>query len=193
LLHTSGSYFIHGKPVEHRSKRSGWRRSNRSSLVNELAFVFQNPELQFITNSIYEEIAFSLRPLNGMQHQLESKVTEVLDTFDLQVHSGRHPYQLSSGQKRRLSVASAMVGEQSVLLLDEPTFGQDARNTFAILEMLERIRAQGTTIIMVTHDPNIWNYFAYKIWDIYSGKLTEIQLAGAWEVGGNEHELVHTT
>lgn len=191
LLPTDGSYCIRGSAVRHRSKRSAWRKEKRSPLLDDLAFVFQNPELQFITNSIYEEIAFSLKQPNRTPEQVERMALEVLETFDLQVQTGRHPYQLSSGQKRRLSVATAMVGEQSVLLLDEPTFGQDAKNTFAILEMLERIRTQGTTVIMVTHDPNIINYFANKIWKIENGKLSEFQQSDPMEASNSE--LLNTT
>lgn len=174
LLRTSGTYRIHGKIVEPRTKRKGLKQSKRSSLINELAFVFQNPELQFVTNSIKDEIALSLKLSDWPDDQIDFKINEWLVTFDLHVNRERHPYQLSSGQKRRLSVASAMVKEQAVLLLDEPTFGQDAKNTFAILEILEQLRSRGTTIMMITHDPHIIRYFSTKVWDISQGKLTEI-------------------
>ena len=90
----------------------------------------------------------------------------------------RHPYQLSTGQKRRLSVATAAVRRQAVLLLDEPTFGQDARNAFAILEYCEALRRSGTTIIMVTHEREIAELAATQVWEIRGGTLTAIRPGG---------------
>src|SRR5690625_6857130 len=84
---------------------------------------------------------------------------------------GRHPFQLSTGQQRRLSVATALAHGPRILLHDEPTFGQDARNTFSILEKLEQLRREGTTIIMVTHDHQIVEHFATEVWTIDKGVL----------------------
>ena len=135
LLRTSGCYVLHEKTVQ-------WSKKNKT-LPSGLTLVFQNPELQFVANTIFDEIAFSLR----VQKQPESftvlRVRELMSAFQLNVGDTRHPYQLSVGQKRRLSVAAAVVQDQQLLLLDEPTFGQDARNTFAILEMLEQLRRKG--------------------------------------------------
>lgn len=174
LLQTSGDYRILGEPVAHRPKRKGFKKGKRSPLIEQLAFVFQNPELQFITDTIYDELALPLRLANCSDEHIKVEVERQLAAFDLNIDSTRHPYQLSSGQKRRLSVASAIMNKQPIILLDEPTFGQDARNTFAIVACLEALRQQGTTIIMVTHDEHIMRYFCTKIWEIETGKLTEV-------------------
>lgn len=166
LLRTSGTYLLQGKPV------NGSRKRKNRTLPQGLALVFQNPELQFVADSIFEELAFSLREQGPLNEDAEAKVRALLSAFHLEISERRHPYQLSIGQKRRLSVATAVVQEQQLLLLDEPTFGQDARNTFAILEMLERLRIQGTTILMVTHDDRIVEYFATQVWKVEQGELT---------------------
>ncbi|MNJ62525.1 putative HMP/thiamine import ATP-binding protein YkoD [compost metagenome] len=83
----------------------------------------------------------------------------------------RHPYALSLGQKRRLSIGTAMIRNPEILLLDEPTFGQDAGNTFAILDKLESLRKSGTTIIMVTHDPEILSRYCTHLWHIQKGRV----------------------
>lgn len=101
--------------------------------------------------------------------------------FDLDMGADRHPYHLSLGQKRRLSVATAVVREHPVLLLDEPTFGQDARNTFAILDKLESLRAAGTAIVMVTHDLNIVRHYADRVWQVERGSLTVLDTIGERE------------
>ncbi|TKD71934.1 ABC transporter ATP-binding protein [Pseudalkalibacillus hwajinpoensis] len=136
---------------------------------NQLAFVFQNPELQFITNSVYEELAYSLKMMNDSN--VDEKVTAWLTSYQLEHVKSLHPYQLSTGQKRRLSVGTALFGSQPVLLLDEPTFGQDAQNTFQLLQLFEELRAKGMIIIMVTHDEKIVKHYATRQWVIEEGLL----------------------
>ena len=100
--------------------------------------MFQNPELQFLTERIGDEVVYSLLVDHVPPEEAKAQAERCLERFGLNGLEARHPYQLSTGQKRRLSVATAMARQPSVLLLDEPTFGQDARNTFAILEMCEK-------------------------------------------------------
>ncbi|MBU8878792.1 ATP-binding cassette domain-containing protein [Bacillus sp. FJAT-29790] len=138
-------------------------------LTDMMTFVFQNPEFQFVTNSVYEEIAYSLRLDKMAVPEIDQQVKELLDLFHLAEHWEKHPYQLSMGQKRRLSVAASIVKEQKLILLDEPTFGQDSRNTFALLELIEDYRRQGATIIMVTHDDHITRNFATRVLTIKDG------------------------
>ncbi|WP_173916820.1 ABC transporter ATP-binding protein [Halobacillus sp. Marseille-Q1614] len=143
------------------------------NLADYITLVFQNPEFQFVTNSVYEEAAFTLHLENWGEEQIFLRVNHLLEIYHLHKHRHTHPYQLSIGQKRRLSVAASIVKEQPIILLDEPTFGQDAKNTFAILEQLEKLRALGATIIMVTHDLNIAKHFATKVWEVEGGRLVK--------------------
>ena len=168
LIKTKGFYQVAGKDYHKRKK-----------LTDYLAFVFQNPEFQFVTNSVYDELAFSLRLEGRSETEISNRVASMLKTYHLEQQQEHHPYQLSMGQKRRLSVAAAIIKEQPVLLLDEPTFGQDAKNTFAILEQLEQLRLQGTAIIMVTHDKEIAKNFATRVWQIESGKLAADYQSGS--------------
>ncbi|ALC82631.1 MULTISPECIES: ABC transporter ATP-binding protein [Bacillus] len=165
LIKTKGSYTIFDR--DHKKIKT---------LTDDVTFVFQNPEFQFVTNSVYEEVAYTLRLEKWSEERISARVDELLESFRLKDHKQNHPYQLSMGQKRRLSVAAAIVKEQPILLLDEPTFGQDAKNTFAILEQLEALRESGTTIVMVTHDMNIVEHFASRAWLIENGKLIEDDL-----------------
>lgn len=162
FIKTKGSYTVFGR--DHKKIKR---------LTDYVTFVFQNPEFQFVTNSVYEEVAYTLRLEKWSEEKVSARVNELLELFRLKDRKQNHPYQLSMGQKRRLSVAAAIVKEQPILLLDEPTFGQDAKNTFAILEQLEALRESGTTIVMVTHDKNIVQHFATRVWLIENGKLIE--------------------
>ena len=167
LIPTSGKYVLRGRPVpDHPGKRR---------VPEGLALVFQNPEMQVVADSLFEELALPLARTGLKGEALAEEVVRLLQQFHLPHDSGRHPYDLSLGQKRRLSVVTALAGQASVLLLDEPTFGQDARNAFAILECLERQRAEGKTIIMVTHDRRVVDHFATEEWVIDQGQLKEIR------------------
>ncbi|THE10869.1 energy-coupling factor ABC transporter ATP-binding protein [Bacillus timonensis] len=160
FIKTTGRYSLFGDIVTH-SKR----------LDKHMAFVFQNPELQFVTNSVVEEIAYSLRIEKRNEREISKTVEELLQIFQLKKHQNKHPYQLSMGQKRRLSVAASIVRGQQILLLDEPTFGLDLKNTFALLTLLEKYRQKNKTIIMVSHDERIEANFATRVWMIEDGKL----------------------
>ncbi|MEK3706389.1 ABC transporter ATP-binding protein [Paenibacillus sp. FSL R7-0198] len=162
ILKTTGHYEVVGQP-------SG----KTEQLADQIAFVFQNPEFQFVTNTVAEEVEFSLLGGRLTTEERLVRTDHMLNQFGLIDLSERHPYQLSMGQKRRLSVASALVREQRILLLDEPTFGQDARNTFAMLAQLEQLRREGTAIVMVTHDREIVKRYCTRIWTVDEGRLTD--------------------
>ncbi|WP_453990677.1 ABC transporter ATP-binding protein [Bacillus nitroreducens] len=166
FIKTTGDYILYGKKIR-----------NSFKLSQQISFVFQNPELQFVTNSVYEEIAYSLRIDKRDEQEIADTVEELLQLFHLTTHRDKHPFQLSMGQKRRLSVAASIIRDQQILLLDEPTFGLDLKNTFALLTLLEKYRQKNKTIMMVTHDSKIEEYFATRVWTIESGRLIKDQIA----------------
>lgn len=160
LLHTQGRYRVDGVEA-----------GGTEELAERIAFVFQNPELQFVAHTVQKELEYSL-PTNLFRAEERSeRVNRILVQFGLKRLNERHPYQLSLGQKRRLSIATAIIREPAVLLLDEPTFGQDARNTFVILDMLEELRTAGTAIVMATHDPEVVRRYCTGTWRVQKGEL----------------------
>ncbi len=169
LLPSEGSYLLLGE-------RFGGKRLRKrqvQSLSKRIGFVFQNPEFQFVENRVDQEIGFSLREEGISPEEIRQRVDHALDQFGLAGLEQRHPYQLSLGQKRRLSVAGAAVLKRPVLLLDEPTFGQDAVNTFAILNLCEDLRRSGVAIVMVTHEEQIAEAVATRRWEVREGTLTD--------------------
>ncbi|PNQ78781.1 ABC transporter ATP-binding protein [Paenibacillus sp. F4] len=160
LLRTQGRYSMRGIEA-----------GSTEQLAERIGFAFQNPELQFVAHTVRKELEYSLPKSLFTVEQCRERVDRMLVQFGLERLDERHPYQLSLGQKRRLSIATAMIREPEVLLLDEPTFGQDARNTFVMLDMLEQLRAAGTAIVMVTHDPEIIRRYCTDIWRIQKGEL----------------------
>ncbi|MCA1053875.1 ATP-binding cassette domain-containing protein [Rossellomorea aquimaris] len=161
LIKTSGKYELFGK------------QATKQKALDHCTFVFQNPEFQFVANTVYEEVAFSLRQKKLSVDMVDGRVNEVLKRFRLDHLEHKHPYQLSMGQKRRLSVAASTIQRPEFILLDEPTFGQDAANTFQLLNMMKELQDEGSTIFMVTHDGNIARFFSNRIWTIEEGVLVK--------------------
>jgi energy-coupling factor transport system ATP-binding protein len=161
LIKTSGDYQINEQSIK-----------KLADLQRKAYLVFQNPEYQFITNSVFEEISYELKGGKEINNEyFHKKANDLLTIFGLHDKQHQHPYHLSLGEKRRLSVATAFIQNPKLLLLDEPTFGQDAQNTFKLLELIEAERQKGTIIIMVTHDLNIVQHFATRIWEVKEGRV----------------------
>ncbi|MCM3674447.1 energy-coupling factor ABC transporter ATP-binding protein [Peribacillus simplex] len=161
FIKTNGKYELMGTPI----------KGVKNPISDHMTFVFQNPEFQFVANTVYEEIAYSLRIDKRPQQEIDERVRSLLKVFRLEAHRDKHPFQLSMGQKRRLSVAASIVIDKKIILLDEPTFGQDSKNTFALLEWFEEYRRRGITVIMVTHDDHISKNFATRIWTVKNGDV----------------------
>lgn len=145
-----------------------WRADN---LRTQVGYVFQNPEHQFVTDEVFEEIAFSLRQRGTPELEIRRQVEHLLSLCRLNGLDRHHPYQLSQGQKRRLSVATMIVENQSLLLLDEPTFGQDAVSTQQLMALLEQRFQQGTTLLMITHDMELVHQYATRVIVMEQGRI----------------------
>ena len=109
-----------------------------------VGYVFQNPEHQFVATTVGAELA-----VGGTSPE---RVDQLLEQFHLTAHRNHHPLTLSGGQARRLSVATMVSEERDVVVLDEPTYGQDWDNTCELMDFIDQLRHQGRTVIMATHD-----------------------------------------
>lgn len=124
-------------------------------LTEKVGYVFQYPDNQLVTDTVYDEVAFSMRIRNMPEDVIKAKVDHVLETVELNNVLHRHPLTLSMGEKRRLSVATMLVLDQDVLILDEPTMGMDWGHVSSIMQICDRLREDGRAIIMVTHDMRV--------------------------------------
>ncbi|MGO2931949.1 ABC transporter ATP-binding protein [Microbacterium sp.] len=127
-------------------------RASPRDLAARIGFVFQNPEHQFITHTVFDELAHGLRLRSTGDAEVSERVGAMLARFGLEHKADVHPFLLSGGEKRRLSVGTALITRPGVLALDEPTFGQDRARADELLRLLADLRAEGTTILIVTHD-----------------------------------------
>lgn len=117
-------------------------------LISRIGTVFQEPEHQFVTGKVMDELMFGPRHLG----RGEERVDELLERLRLTHLVDANPYTLSGGEKRRLSVATVLAAHPQVLVLDEPTFGQDANTWAELASFLSELLDQGTAVVSVTHD-----------------------------------------
>lgn len=120
-------------------------------LATRIGFVFQNPEHSFIARNVREEMEIGARVM-GVDEE-HAGIDRLLASMRLEHVADANPFTLSGGEKRRLSVAAALVATPEVLLLDEPTYGQDPETFAELVRLLRELADSGTTIASVTHDP----------------------------------------
>lgn len=151
---------------------------NTRALARRVGFVFQNPEHQFVANSVADELAFGLRAhgdADGRQlsaDEIDERVERMLARLGLAEHRDVHPFLLSGGQKRRLSVGTAIIVGAPILALDEPTFGQDRERADELMSMLDDLRDAGSTIIIVSHDMQLVAEHASRVVVVADGRIT---------------------
>lgn len=136
----------------------GVRRPSRwrsTELLTRIGTVFQEPEHQFLASTLREELAVGPRALRMPTTEVDAIVDELLERLDLASLAEAHPFTLSGGQKRRLSVATVLASSPAVIVLDEPTFGQDRRGWSELVALLQREIARGRTVVAVTHDADV--------------------------------------
>ena len=121
-------------------------------VARRVGYVFQYPEHQFVGRSVLDDVAFGLRRAGRPAPEALRLARTMLDQFDLGDLALAHPYSLSHGEQRRLSVAAMLVLGQRGLILDEPTFGQDHWNADVLLEKLAALAADGHALVAITHD-----------------------------------------
>ena len=149
-------------------------RASGSALRETIGFVFQNPEHQFVAHTVQDELALGLRQRRLPETEVSARVDGMLTLLDLHAHRSSHPFRLSGGQKRRLSVGTALIEGAPVLVLDEPTFGQDRARAADLLELLAALNASGTTVIVVTHDLGLIGQYARHVAILDEGRVVAL-------------------
>lgn len=124
-------------------------------LVERIGTVFQEPEHQFLTGTVREELAVGPRRAGVPEEEIARRVDELLDRLRLSDLAEANPFTLSGGQKRRLSVGTVLAAAPRILILDEPTFGQDAVTWAAVVDLLAEQVRRGRCVVVVTHDAEL--------------------------------------
>ena len=139
-------------------------------LAARIGAVFQNPEHQFLTGRVLDEVRLGPR---RTRNAYAERADELLERLGLSRLAGANPFTLSGGEKRRLSVATALAGRPQVVILDEPTFGQDRRTWTELARLFTELADEGTALIFVTHDQLLTTAIADRILDLGAGRPSQ--------------------
>lgn len=165
---TSGDYWFVDQKV------SGLTEKQRSKLRKEnLGFVFQNFNL-IDELTVFENVELPLVYLGVNAKERVRRVNQVLDKMNISHRSKHYPLQLSGGQQQRVAVARAVVSEPKLILADEPTGNLDSAHGEEVMELLDKLNKEGTTIVMVTHSQRDAS-FAQRVVRLFDGQIINEQ------------------
>ena len=134
-----------------------------SELARSVGYVFQNPDHQIFADSIKEEVVFGPKNLGFDEDRIEATYQRVIKEMDLEGMDEEMPFQLSRGQRQRLAVASVLAMEPTILMVDEPTTGQDWKESMALMKLVKQLNDHGHTCIVTTHCMNLVSLFAKRV------------------------------
>lgn len=140
--------------------------------ARRVGYVFQNPETQLFRGSVYDEVLFTLSYQGIKGEEAEQRVQDILEFLDLSDKAHLHPFRLSMGDKQRLAIACIAVLRPDALIIDEPTTGQDPSHAWAIMTLLQELRAEfGITVIVITHAMTLVANFCDRVIALCQGEV----------------------
>ena len=146
-------------------------------LRRQLGVVFQDYKL-LPKKSVYENVAYALEVIEKDQKFIKQRVTEVLKLVGLATKAKRFPHELSGGEQQRVAIARAIVNQPKIVIADEPTGNLDPTTTWEVMKVLESINAQGTTVIMATHNREVVDGMRHRVVRIEKGRIVSDRAGG---------------
>ena len=162
LRPTAGRVRICGREV---SDQATWQ------LAGQVGYVFQNPDHQIFCRTVAEEVGFALRVAGRPEAEVKLATAEVLDLTGLVQVADQNPFALPRGQRQLVAMASSLIAEPEILVIDEPTTGQDWRGVQAIMTLVTELNRRGTTIVMISHDLELVGHYAQRVVRIDDGRV----------------------
>ena len=127
-------------------------KSSVASMARKVGFVFQNLDHQLFSETVEEEIAFALKNFGFEEEAIEKRITWALNLLSLTKYRKTSPFMLSGGERKRVALASVLAWDPQILILDEPTIGQDYQQKEKLRQFIVQMQTQRKTVVIVTHD-----------------------------------------
>ena len=153
-------------------------------LRREIGVVFQDYKL-LPKKTVYENVAYAMEVIGEKRRTIKKRVMEVLDLVGLKHKVRSFPNELSGGEQQRVAIARAIVNHPKVLIADEPTGNLDPDNSWEVMNLLERINLQGTTVLMATHNSQIVNTLRHRVIAIENGRVVRDEAEGEYGYDDN--------
>ncbi|MBJ8325214.1 cell division ATP-binding protein FtsE [Streptococcus pacificus] len=148
-------------------------------LRRSIGVVFQDYKL-LPKKTVFENVAYAMEVIGERPRNIKKRVPEVLELVGLKHKMRSFPDQLSGGEQQRVAIARAIVNNPKLLIADEPTGNLDPDNSWEIMQLLERINLQGTTILMATHNKNIVDTLRHRVIAIEDGRVARDEEKGEY-------------
>ena len=142
-----------------------------NDLARHIGYCFQNPDHQLFCTTVTEEVAFGLNNLRLPKNEIKERVDNVLKIVGLEEYEDMHPFFLGKGLRQRLAVAAVIAMESEIIVVDEPTTGQDYEMCKEIMILLDKLNKMGKTIIIITHDMKLVSEYCRRVIVMVDGKI----------------------
>lgn len=159
---TSGRILVCGKDT---------RNEEPNTLAEQIGYVFQNPDNQIFSTSVYKEMEYGLKALKLSEEEMSKRIHEIAKLLDIEKVLEEHPFSLGKGERQRVAVASILVLKPKILVVDEPTTGQDWDGIQNMMKLIDELHANGTTIVMITHDMDVVATHANRVIVMAKGSI----------------------
>ena len=146
----------------------------------ELGVVFQDFRL-FPNKTVFENVAFAMQVVGTPPRMIRRRVPAILNTVNLADKQKNFPNELSGGEQQRVALARALANNPKIILADEPTGNIDPQMSLEIMNLLVKINRLGKTVIVVTHEQSLVDYYQQRVVTLSEGKITEDRVGGMFE------------
>ena len=170
---TSGYLELDGKKMEYDKK-------SLLEVRQKVGIVFQDPNDQLFAPTVKEDVAFGPMNLGLSYEEVEKRVDEALELVGMKKFKDKTPHHLSGGQQKRVAIAGIIAMRPEIMILDEPTAGLDPQGVDQVLTILNNLNKDGMSIVISSHDIEMVNGFAEKIFVLYEGEILAV---------GDRHEI----
>ena len=160
------------------------RRSSIPYMRRTIGVIFQDFRL-IEKKTVYDNLAFVMRAVGTPDKEIRKRIPYVLKLVGLENKMTSHPSELSGGEQQRVAIARALVNNPSTIIADEPTGNLDPERSLELMDLLVKINALGTTLVVVTHEKNLVDHFGKRVVTIEAGKVVNDSVGGY--VGGKIH------
>lgn len=173
VLPTTGSIFVNGVDILSLTPKE------IPYMRRQLGIIFQDYRL-LPDRTVYENVAFAMEVIETPRRKIKRRVLNVLDLVGLRHRADAYPNELSGGEQQRIAIARAIVNDPIMVIADEPTGNLDPETSWDIMEIFKEINAEGTTIVMATHDKEIVDAMGKRVIAIEDGNIVRDEARGVY-------------
>ena len=146
-------------------------RAPMREIVKRVSYVFQNPDIQLFSRSVYEELSYGPRNLDIPKQEIDERVRNVLRMLELEQYANMWPRELDRGKRLRVALGSLLTMNPEILIVDEPTTGQDWEESRYLMNVLSNLNKRGLTVLFITHDMDLVAEFAHRVVVLHQGRI----------------------